>query len=170
MPIKIAVIGVMMNMNAESGAAIRIENRSEFSFARLLGKISPKISTSTVMTIVARPTLPLPNFSVKSTVAIEDEENVHHVVSNKYSSECLVKIIAYVHCLLCRLCFRRLQVFLSLILLHEEKRCLRCRTNSRQHKKHSDDNNFHKIKIIPFQVRNYKLCCPSYKNSTKGSQ
>ena len=38
-----------MNMNAESGAAIRIENRSEFSFARLLGKISPKISTSTVI-------------------------------------------------------------------------------------------------------------------------
>lgn len=71
MPIKIAVIGVMMNMNAESGAAIRIENLSEFSFARLLGKISPKISTSTVMTTVARPTLPLPNFSVKAPLQVK---------------------------------------------------------------------------------------------------
>ena len=119
MPIKIAVIGVMMNMNAESGAAIRIENRSEFSFARLLGKISPKISTSTVMTTVARPTLPFPNFSVKSTVASEDEEMFTTLFPTSIAVSALSKLSHMFIAFFADL-FPSSASFLSLILLHEE--------------------------------------------------
>ena len=68
------IAGVSIVMQTESGAAISIEKLSAFSLARLFGSISPKISTSTVMTRVAAATLPLPNCSVKSTVASDEAE------------------------------------------------------------------------------------------------
>ena len=45
---------------------------SEFSFAKLFGRTSPKMITATVVTAVATPTALAPRSSMKNTVVRED--------------------------------------------------------------------------------------------------
>jgi len=109
----------MININAESGAAIRVAKLSEFSLARLFGRISPKISTRTVITAVAKPTLPAPNFSVNSTVASDDESILTTLFPIRIAVRALSKLSQIVKAL-AALLLPPSAIFLSLILLQEE--------------------------------------------------
>ena len=61
--------GIRMVTQARSAGAAAMAKRSGASLARVLGDISPRSSTSTVITTVERVTPRLPNQPTNSTVA-----------------------------------------------------------------------------------------------------
>ena len=119
-PVKIQIKGVMTNINTRKGAAIAFAKDSAFSLARLLGSISPKISTKTVITSVATPTLPLPRYLVKSTVARAEESIFTTLFPISMAVSALSKL-SHIYMAFCALLFPSSASFLSLILLQAEK-------------------------------------------------